>query len=82
MLAARPSMGKTAFALNIAEHVTVSEGLPALVFPIASDERGLPISVQAVARPHEDATLLAWAASHEQRLYGAHGIPTPHPSTV
>lgn len=57
-------------------------GLPALVFPIASDERGLPISVQAVARPHEDATLLAWAASHEQRLYGAHGIPTPHPSTV
>ncbi|MDE2457224.1 MAG: replicative DNA helicase, partial [Burkholderiales bacterium] len=28
VLAARPSMGKTAFALNIAEHVTVSEGLP------------------------------------------------------
>ncbi|MDE1949756.1 MAG: replicative DNA helicase [Burkholderiales bacterium] len=32
VLAARPSMGKTAFALNIAEHVTVSEGLPVLVF--------------------------------------------------
>jgi len=32
VLAARPSMGKTAFALNIAEHVAVSEGLPVLVF--------------------------------------------------
>jgi replicative DNA helicase len=32
VLAARPSMGKTAFALNIAEHVTVKEELPALVF--------------------------------------------------
>ena len=32
VLAARPSMGKTAFALNIAEHVSVQEGLPVLVF--------------------------------------------------
>ena len=32
VLAARPSMGKTAFALNIAEHVAVSEGLPVVVF--------------------------------------------------
>jgi replicative DNA helicase len=32
VLAARPSMGKTAFALNIAEHVAVGEGLPVLVF--------------------------------------------------
>ena len=32
VLAARPSMGKTAFALNIAEAVAVSEGLPVLVF--------------------------------------------------
>jgi replicative DNA helicase len=32
VLAARPSMGKTAFALNIAEHVAVHEGLPAVVF--------------------------------------------------
>ena len=32
VLAARPSMGKTAFALNIAEHAAVSEGLPVLVF--------------------------------------------------
>ena len=32
VLAARPSMGKTAFALNIAEHVAVTEGLPVVVF--------------------------------------------------
>ena len=32
VLAARPSMGKTAFALNIAEHVAVSEGLPVAIF--------------------------------------------------
>mgnify|MGYP001071571992 CR=1 FL=1 len=32
VLAARPSMGKTAFALNMAEHVAVAEGLPVLVF--------------------------------------------------
>lgn len=32
VLAARPSMGKTAFALNIAEYVAAQEGLPAVVF--------------------------------------------------
>ena len=32
VLAARPSMGKTAFAINIAEHVALHEGLPVAVF--------------------------------------------------
>jgi replicative DNA helicase len=32
VLAARPSMGKTALAINIGEHVAVSEGLPVVVF--------------------------------------------------
>jgi len=32
VLAARPSMGKTALALNIGEHVAVNEGLPVVVF--------------------------------------------------
>jgi len=32
VLAARPSMGKTALAINIAEHVALMEGLPVAVF--------------------------------------------------
>ena len=32
VLAARPSMGKTAFAINIAEHVALEAGLPVAVF--------------------------------------------------
>ena len=32
ILAARPSMGKTALAINIAEHVALNEGLPVAVF--------------------------------------------------
>lgn len=32
VLAARPSMGKTALAINIAEHAAIEEGLPVLVF--------------------------------------------------
>lgn len=32
VLAARPSMGKTALAINIAEHVALNEGLPVAVF--------------------------------------------------
>ena len=32
VLAARPSMGKTSFAVNIAEHVALNEGLPVAIF--------------------------------------------------
>lgn len=32
IIAGRPSMGKTALALNIAEHVAVDQGLPAIIF--------------------------------------------------
>lgn len=31
VLAARPSMGKTSFAVNIAEHVALNEGLPVAI---------------------------------------------------
>lgn len=34
IIAARPSMGKTAFAMNIAEHVSVNEGKPIAVFSL------------------------------------------------
>jgi replicative DNA helicase len=34
IIAARPSMGKTAFALNIATHAAVMEGIPTLIFSL------------------------------------------------
>lgn len=57
-------------------------GLPSVVFPIGTDERGLPVSVQAIARPYEDATLLAWAGWHELRMYGDQGFPSPQRFTI
>lgn len=45
ILAARPSMGKTAFALNIAEHVAVQEGLPVVVFSMEMGAAQLALRV-------------------------------------
>jgi Asp-tRNA(Asn)/Glu-tRNA(Gln) amidotransferase A subunit family amidase len=49
-------------------------GFPSLVFPIARDARGLPISVQAIARPFHEVDLLAFAEKFELRRFGAHGF--------
>lgn len=51
-------------------------GLPALVMPIGKDHRGLPVSVQAMARPYQEQALLKFALSVEQALYGQDGIPS------
>jgi replicative DNA helicase len=45
VLAARPSMGKTAFALNIAEHVAAQEGLPVVVFSMEMGASQLALRV-------------------------------------
>ena len=45
VLAARPSMGKTAFALNIAENVAVNEGLPVIVFSMEMGAAQLALRV-------------------------------------
>ncbi|WKB53641.1 replicative DNA helicase [Eleftheria terrae] len=45
ILAARPSMGKTAFALNIGEHVAVAEGLPVVVFSMEMGAAQLALRV-------------------------------------
>ena len=49
-------------------------GFPSLVFPVARDMRGLPISVQVVARPFHEANLLAFAEEVEVRLFGTNGF--------
>jgi aspartyl-tRNA(Asn)/glutamyl-tRNA(Gln) amidotransferase subunit A len=52
-------------------------GLPALVFPIGHDRRGRPVTAQAVARPHAEAVLLAFAHRYDR---GAAGMSIPFPS--
>lgn len=49
-------------------------GLPSVVFPVARDARGMPLSVQVLARPFHDAGLLAFAARAEARLFGTQGF--------
>jgi len=47
ILAGRPSSGKTALSMNIAEHVAIADGLPVLVFSIEmSDEQ---LATRAIA---------------------------------
>ncbi len=45
ILAARPSMGKTAFALNIGENVAVNEGLPVAVFSMEMGASQLAVRI-------------------------------------
>ena len=45
VLAARPSMGKTAFAINISEHVALNEGLPVAVFSMEMGASQLAVRV-------------------------------------
>jgi replicative DNA helicase len=52
ILAARPSMGKTAFALNIGENVAVNEGLPVAVFSMEMGASQLALRmVGSIAKP-------------------------------
>lgn len=45
VLAARPSMGKTSFAVNIAEHVAIQEGLPVAVFSMEMGAAQLAVRI-------------------------------------
>jgi replicative DNA helicase len=45
VLAARPSMGKTALAINIAEHVALREGLPVAVFSMEMGAAQLAVRI-------------------------------------
>ena len=41
LIAARPSMGKTAFVLNLVEHISVKKGLPSMVFSLEMSKEQL-----------------------------------------
>lgn len=45
VLAARPSMGKTSFAVNIAEHVALQEGLPVAIFSMEMSAEQLGVRI-------------------------------------
>ncbi|RMX06518.1 replicative DNA helicase [Corticibacter populi] len=45
VLAARPSMGKTAFAINIAEHVALNESLPVAIFSMEMGAAQLAVRI-------------------------------------
>lgn len=57
-------------------------GLPAAVFPIAYERNARPICVQAIARPGDEALLLAFARHVELRRFDGQGftrLPAPQP---
>ena len=49
-------------------------GLPAVVIPIARDAIGMPISVQLIARPFHERSLLAFAHAVELKRFGTSGF--------
>lgn len=49
-------------------------GLPSAVLPIAADKKGRPISVQIIARPFDDASLLSFAYQVEHERVGEAGF--------
>ena len=57
LVAARPSMGKTAFVLNIAQHVTLKENLPTAIFSLEMSKEQLVNRLFALQAPM-DAQLL------------------------
>jgi aspartyl-tRNA(Asn)/glutamyl-tRNA(Gln) amidotransferase subunit A len=49
-------------------------GFPSVVIPIAHDERGLPVTVQLIGRPHDELTLLSLAHTIELQRFGSSGF--------
>ena len=52
LIAARPSMGKTAFVLNIAQHVAFKQNLPVAIFSLEmSKEQLINLSLIHISEP-------------------------------
>ncbi|MCL2390392.1 MAG: replicative DNA helicase [Endomicrobia bacterium] len=73
ILAARPSMGKTSFALNIAEHVALEEKKPVAIFSLEMSKEALVMRfLSAVARVNaHDLRKGRFQPSDWSRLTGA-----------
>jgi replicative DNA helicase len=67
VLAARPSMGKTALATNIAEHVTIKEGLPVLFVSLEMSRHELAQRLLASQGKIDGIKFRSGMMSHEER---------------
>lgn len=66
ILAARPSMGKTAFALNIAEHVALKEKQPVAIFSLEMSKESLMLRMLcSTARVDAHKTRTGYIASKD-----------------
>jgi replicative DNA helicase len=67
ILAARPSMGKTAWAINVAQHVALQEDIPALVFSLEmSGEQIAQRMLSSVSRVNLRQLYLSKSIQNEQ----------------
>lgn len=66
VLAARPSMGKTALAINIAEHVALNEGLPVAVFSMEMGAAQLAIRIVGSIGRIDQGHLRTGKLSHDE----------------
>jgi replicative DNA helicase len=82
VLAARPSMGKTAFALNIAEHVAVSEGLPVLVFSMEMGAAQLALRLVGSIGRIDQQRLRTGALKNDEWERLAEAVDKLKPSTL
>ncbi|MDR2129002.1 MAG: replicative DNA helicase [Burkholderiaceae bacterium] len=66
VLAARPSMGKTAFAINIAEHVALNEQLPVAVFSMEMGASQLALRIVGSIGRIDQSRLRTGKLTHEE----------------
>lgn len=59
-------------------------GVPALAMPVGKDSRGLPVSLQMIARPCHEWQLIALGQRIQNEIYGPGGIVprTPQPKEI
>ena len=66
VLAARPSMGKTSFAVNIAEHVALNEGLPVAIFSMEMGAAQLAVRIVGSIGRVNQGNLRTGKLEHEE----------------
>ena len=88
IVAGRPSMGKTAFALNMAEHISVDNGLPVAIFSmemggtqLADAHAGLDLARRPAPHAHRPADRRGVGQALQRHGHRA-TIPTTRSSTT